>query len=207
MKNVSKIPLPDKLREMCPAVQLCFSPDSSVLYFGTFTSELHRVFLGKGEELELGSSFSASDEEQSTLRDIAVSGRGDSVASIGRNSFIFKEDEKAIRVPRAATGFTSGAFVSGDGREALMVATASRDIHEFDAEGEYTEWSNTAEIPDKWRGYRSKIVAITQHGEGPVILSDNESFTVLDRRQKKSNVLRKIKAGEEVAHFHGWNLD
>ena len=178
---------------------MCFSPDSTVLYFGTFTSEIHRVLLGKGEELELGSSFSAAEEEESTLRDIAVSGGGDSVASIGRNSFIFKEDCKAIRVPRAATGFTSGAFVSRDGREALMVATASRDIHEFDAQGEYTEWSNAAEIPDKWRGYRSKIVAITQHGEGPVLLTDNESFTVLDRRQKKSNVLRKIKAGKVMS--------
>jgi len=75
-----------------------------------------------------------------------------------------------------------------------MAATASRDIHEFDLHGEYTKWSNNAQIPFQWRGYRSKVVGIAQHQNSPILLCDNESFTVLDRRQEKSDTLRKIKA-------------
>ena len=81
----------------------------------------------------------------------------------------------------------------------ILACTASRDIHEFTMDGVYTEWSNSSIIPSKWRTYRSKLVNINQHGENwPILLCDNESFTVLDRSKPKKDYLRKIKNSKSV---------
>ena len=74
-----------------------------------------------------------------------------------------------------------------------MASTASRDIHEFNLDGEYTEWSNSSSIPPAWRSYRSKIVSIDQFGTRPILLCDNESFTFLDRSRAESKKLTKIR--------------
>jgi hypothetical protein len=74
-----------------------------------------------------------------------------------------------------------------------MAATASRDIHETTVTGEYTDWSQFSIIPSQWRTYRSKIVNISQFGNEPIFICDNETFTVLNRDNEKSNNLRKIK--------------
>ena len=80
--------------------------------------------------------------------------------------------------------------------ETIIAGTASRDVHEFTLEGNYTEWSNNSQIPSKWRSYRSKIVSISQHKNYPIIFCDNESFTVLKREWPAKDYLRKIKNSE-----------
>ena len=146
-------------------------------------------------EITLGDAFLHPEgSENSTIRDICISAGGKYVAAVGQNTYLYSKSEPTIHIPRAATAFTAAAFVMDGDKELLMAATASRDIHEFDVNGEYTDWSNNAKIPTQWRGYRSKVVAITQHNQSPILLCDNESFTVLDRRQEKSNLLRKIKS-------------
>merc|ERR1711957_462283 len=85
-----------------------------------------------------------------------------------------------------ATAFTAAAFVRDGEKVNLMAATASRDIHEFDLNGEYTKWSNNAIIPAQWRGYRSKVVAITQHGTSPFYsLIMNRSLSWTDGRKSQ----------------------
>ena len=85
---------------------------------------------------------------------------------------------------------TKNTFISS---VTLLASTASRDIHEFNLDGEYTEWSNSSSIPPVWRSYRSKIVSIDQFGTGPVLMCDNESFTFLDRTRGESKKLTKIR--------------
>merc|ERR1719410_2108865 len=94
-----------------------------------------------------------------------------------------------LKLPSTTTAFTAMAFIG----ETIIAGTASRDVHEFTLEGNYTEWSNNSQIPSKWRSYRSKIVSISQHKNYPIIFCDNESFTVLKREWPAKDYLRKIK--------------
>ena len=121
---------------------------------------------------------------------------GEYIAALGQSSFIYGLGREVVRVPRAATAFTAAAFVRRGQSETLMATTASRDVHEFDLDGEYTQWSNSATIPQHWRAYRSKIVSVRQFEDSKIILCDNESFTLLDRTQPASNKLRKIKSND-----------
>ncbi len=91
------------------------------------------------------------------------------------------------------------AFIGPTGDETIMAGTASRDIHEFTMDGEYTEWSSNSKIPDQWRQYRSKVTSISQFKDCSILICDNESFTVLDRKQstgQKGGFLRKIKSSK-----------
>ena len=88
------------------------------------------------------------------------------------------------------------AFIGPIGDETIMAGTASRDIHEFTMDGEYTEWSSNSKIPNQWRQYRSKVTSISQFKDCSIIICDNESFTVLDRKQKGQKFLRKIKSSK-----------
>ena len=87
------------------------------------------------------------------------------------------------------------AFIGPIGDETIMAGTASRDIHEFTMDGEYTEWSSNSKIPNQWRQYRSKVTSISQFKDCSILICDNESFTVLDRKQK-GGFLRKIKSSK-----------
>ena len=71
---------------------------------------------------------------------------------MGKSSYIYRRGQDVTRVPQAATAFTAAAFVRSGKSETLMATTASRDVHEFDMNGEYTEWSNNSVVPQHWRG-------------------------------------------------------
>lgn len=100
-----------------------------------------------------------------------------------------------MKLPSTTTAFTSMAFIGPIGDETIMAGTASRDIHEFTMDGEYTEWSSNSKIPNQWRQYRSKVTSISQFKDCSILICDNESFTVLDRKQK-GGFLRKIKSSK-----------
>ena len=97
------------------------------------------------------------------------------------------------------------AFIGPIGDETIMAGTASRDIHEFTVDGEYTEWSSNSKIPHQWRQYRSKVTSISQFKDCSILICDNESFTVLDRKQKGGK-LRKIKSSKFFILYQTMNF-
>ena len=97
------------------------------------------------------------------------------------------------------------AFIGPIGDETIMAGTASRDIHEFTMDGEYTEWSSNSKIPHQWRQYRSKVTSISQFKDCSILICDNESFTVLDRKQKGGK-LRKIKSSKFFGLYQSMNF-
>ena len=102
-----------------------------------------------------------------------------------------------MKLPSSTTAFTAIGFIGEEGSETIMAGTASRDIHEFTLDGEYTDWSNTSVIPKVWRDYKSKLTSISQlDSHSPIVMCDNESFTLVNRDVKKKNYIRKIKDGK-----------
>jgi WD40 repeat protein len=107
------------LEKVMPVLQLKFSPDSSTLYFGHYTSCLYTLKINNETgEIETGDSILYEKDSLSTLRGICVSRSGQYVASIGNDSFIFNNDEikNVSRIPRAATAFTAASFVTNKER-------------------------------------------------------------------------------------------
>ena len=103
-----------------------------------------------------------------------------------------------LKLPSSTTTYTAVGFVfdCASGSESIMAGTASRDVIEFNLDGEFTNWSRDSIIPTKWKDYRSKFISINQYDESsPIILCDNESFTLINRKCKSRNFVRKIKDG------------
>jgi len=172
-----------------PVLSLSFSADSTKLYYGNKTSLINVINL---TDMIQTSPIHINAAEHSPLREIVIDQHNKHIVAMGlSHCYLYNiEQESHLRLPACTTAFTAMAFLGST----ILACTASRDIHEFTMDGVYTEWSNSSIIPSKWRTYRSKLVNINQHGENwPILLCDNESFTVLDRSKPKKDYLRKIK--------------
>jgi len=179
-----------------PALALEFSPDSKKLYFGHSIKKINVLEL-QDENVIQGQPIEVTDASDLPLRDIITSKDGEWIIAMGHESWLYHlSSQSQIKLPSTTTAFTSMAFIGPIGDETIMAGTASRDIHEFTMDGEYTEWSSNSKIPNQWRQYRSKVTSISQFKDCSIIICDNESFTVLDRKQKGQKFLRKIKSNE-----------
>ncbi|CAG5113459.1 Oidioi.mRNA.OKI2018_I69.chr2.g7567.t1.cds [Oikopleura dioica] len=190
--GLEKIMIGEAIKEA--PLQLQFSPDSKLLFYGTYSSELKSLKIDDDSEaLVAGPTLQAKEKTQETLRAIKFSRTCKYVASIGLSSYLFNlEEDSMILIPRAATAYTAANFImSENGEETLLASTASRDIHEFNLEGEYTKWSNSSSIPPY----------MAQFGTRPIILCDNESFTFMDRSRQESKNLTKIRSAAQEKKF------
>jgi len=101
-----------EMEKLMPALHLKFSPDSSKLYFGHFTSCIYTLQLNNMDgEISFGENLLCDEKsDDCTIRDICTSSDGKCIAAIGQNSYIYKLNEAPVHIPRAATAFTAAAF-------------------------------------------------------------------------------------------------
>ena len=97
-------------------LQLQFSPDSKLLFYGTYSSELKSLKIDDdSESLVAGPTLKAKEKTQETLRAIKFNRSGKYVASIGLSSYLFNlEEDSMILIPRAATAYTAANFIMSE---------------------------------------------------------------------------------------------
>ena len=97
-------------------LQLQFSPDSRILLYGTYSSELKSLKIDDdSEKLVAGPTLQAKEKTCETLRAIKFNKSGKFVASIGLSSYLFNlEEESMSLIPRAATAYTAANFITSE---------------------------------------------------------------------------------------------